>query len=226
MLCPVLHTLFRDPVFVVDSGNTYEREAILGFWASSGVARDPLSNIVLPSREVRTNWGVRRNVQDFLDAHPDHEPEGWDSRELLPPDRPLRAPPAVDADAEAPAAGDLDDGMPRGMREHCRAVANSMGGHLKEEVIVGLVQAFGGDADLKARLRQEFGQPVPPDGEAVPPAADAEPQEGSAEWQRARVHLDAVAQAHGGTVPDPLITHFASVFQVDEAILRTAYPRR
>jgi hypothetical protein len=31
LLCPITRVMYRDPVFVAESGNTYEREAIEGF---------------------------------------------------------------------------------------------------------------------------------------------------------------------------------------------------
>lgn len=38
LCCPITHALFRDPVFVGESGNTYEHEAIVSFWnQSSGI---------------------------------------------------------------------------------------------------------------------------------------------------------------------------------------------
>merc|ERR1719410_1552494 len=96
LMCPITNALFRDPVFVVDSGNTYERDVVLDFWRLAGVAKDPLTNLQLATRDVRTNWGVRREVQSFLDDHPNYVPTGWDSRELPTPDAPNAVPePAV-----------------------------------------------------------------------------------------------------------------------------------
>ena len=31
LLCPITRVMYRDPVFVAESGNTYKREAIEGF---------------------------------------------------------------------------------------------------------------------------------------------------------------------------------------------------
>eukprot|EP00927_Polykrikos_kofoidii_P085072 TRINITY_DN9146_c0_g2_i1.p1 TRINITY_DN9146_c0_g2~~TRINITY_DN9146_c0_g2_i1.p1 ORF type:complete len:451 (-),score=43.68 TRINITY_DN9146_c0_g2_i1:111-1337(-) len=86
LLCPITHVMFRDPVFVPDSGNTYEKEAIMRYWASQGQTRDPLTNTPLTAANLHTNWGVRRDVQRFLDAHPGHIPQGWPNREVpMPP---------------------------------------------------------------------------------------------------------------------------------------------
>lgn len=62
LCCPITHMLFRDPVFVPESGSTYEREAVLQFWRQSRgqPLRDAFSNMTLTSRTVLTNWGKRR----------------------------------------------------------------------------------------------------------------------------------------------------------------------
>ena len=84
LMCPITRTIFRDPVFVFDSGHTYERSAILSHFERNG-AKDPLTRRALSSTKVKTNWVVRQIVQDWLDKHPDVTPDGWDSRELLEP---------------------------------------------------------------------------------------------------------------------------------------------
>lgn len=92
LLCPITHAMYRDPVFVPESGNTYEREAITKYWASALPPRDALTNTIITNKELHTNWGVRREVQCFLDAHPGYVPQGW-------PDRKVPVP------AKAPGAG-------------------------------------------------------------------------------------------------------------------------
>jgi len=82
LLCPITHTMFRDPVFVPESGNTYERSAVEQYWATSPPPRDPLTNVALSGRTVHPNWMVRREVQRFLDTHPDYTPQGWLQREV------------------------------------------------------------------------------------------------------------------------------------------------
>ena len=53
LCCPITHCMLRDPVFVPESGTTYEREALLNFWrTSAGVRRDVLSNQPLSSEPV------------------------------------------------------------------------------------------------------------------------------------------------------------------------------
>lgn len=83
LLCSITHVMFRDPVFVPGSGNSYERSALLQYWATTpGPPRDPLSNVALQGRDVHTNWGLRRDVQRFLDLHPAYVPEGWPDRSV------------------------------------------------------------------------------------------------------------------------------------------------
>ena len=84
LVCPITRTMFRDPVMVVVSGHTYERNAVLSHFGRNG-AKDPLTRLALSSTKVMTNWAVRQIVQDWLDRHPDVTPDDWDSRELLEP---------------------------------------------------------------------------------------------------------------------------------------------
>jgi len=86
LLCPITRTIFRDPVFVFDSGHTYERSAILSHFERNG-AKDPLTRLALSSTKVKTNWAMRNVVQAWLDKHPGVTPDGWDSRELLEPSK-------------------------------------------------------------------------------------------------------------------------------------------
>ena len=86
LLCPITRTIFRDPVFVFDSGHTYERIAILSHFERNG-AKDPLTRLALSSTKVKTNWAMRNVVQAWLDKHPGVTPDGWDSRELLEPSK-------------------------------------------------------------------------------------------------------------------------------------------
>ena len=86
LLCPITRTMLRDPVFVVDSGHTYERSAILSHFDRNG-AKDPLTRRALSSTKVMTNWAMRNVVQAWLDKHPGVTPDGWDSRELLEPSK-------------------------------------------------------------------------------------------------------------------------------------------
>jgi len=115
LMCPITFTLMQDPVCPVDSGNTYDREALFKFWETSGSSRDPLTNVELASQEVRTNLGARRELQAFLDGHPGYLPEGWESRELPPPDAPRRRRPRREAPEEVIGNGLEMLGLPPGL---------------------------------------------------------------------------------------------------------------
>lgn len=86
LCCPITHCMFRDPVFVPESGTTYERAALLAFWQRApGRRRDVLSNCAITSDTVFVDWNKRREVAAWLSAHPERTPAGWDDREPPPP---------------------------------------------------------------------------------------------------------------------------------------------
>ena len=87
LCCPITHMLFRDPVFVPEAGTSYERSAIEEFWLQSGSLRDPLSNSVLSSDASFPNFDKRREVAAWLAEHPEYVPQGWESRDDIPPAR-------------------------------------------------------------------------------------------------------------------------------------------
>ena len=60
--CPITRTMFRDPVFGVESGHTYERSAILAHFRRNG-GKDPLTRRALSSTKVMTNWAMRNVVR-------------------------------------------------------------------------------------------------------------------------------------------------------------------
>ena len=69
---------------VTAGGQTYEREAISEHWRRSRQATDPLTGVVLPTRDVITNFDKRRCVQGFLDKHPDYVPAEKGARQSDP----------------------------------------------------------------------------------------------------------------------------------------------
>ena len=85
LTCPITKLMFRDPVFVAGSGNTYERDAIETFWRDRRDRRDPLTNARLKNANLFTNWTKRREVDAWLTRHPTQTPEGWTSRTAPPP---------------------------------------------------------------------------------------------------------------------------------------------
>ncbi|CAD7939183.1 unnamed protein product [Amoebophrya sp. A25] len=87
LCCPITMELFRDPV-VIASGNTYERSAIERVFGS-GNFKDPLTNALLPSALIVTNWDKRKQVQLYLESRgSDFVPSGWASRDVGAPAHP------------------------------------------------------------------------------------------------------------------------------------------
>ena len=78
LLCPITHVMFRDPVVLLGSGNTYEREAIERHLESSDI--DPRSNVKIQSKQLVTNRAIRHAVGAWLDENPGITPDGWDTR--------------------------------------------------------------------------------------------------------------------------------------------------
>ena len=83
LCCVITHEMYRDPVILTGSGNTYDRAAILAHLHNSDM--DPITNAPLGATEIITNWDKRREVQAFLDANQGFVPEGWASHEMPPP---------------------------------------------------------------------------------------------------------------------------------------------
>ena len=82
LICPITHMMFRVPVSI-DSGHTYEQQAILKHFESSG--RRTCPNTRKPvSDSMHVNWAIRKSVQNFLEDHPEYTPDGWNTRELPP----------------------------------------------------------------------------------------------------------------------------------------------
>ena len=76
LLCSLTQMMYRDPVVVAGSGNTYERAAVLSHWRRKGFPNDPLTNLNLTSDMLITNWDKRRDVQAFLTNHASYVPDG------------------------------------------------------------------------------------------------------------------------------------------------------
>lgn len=82
LFCPITRLMFRDPVIVVDSGHTYESDAIIQHFNKNGFF-DPLTrNRIKSNPTVVPNYVARKGVQDWLDSNPDLIPEGWPDREV------------------------------------------------------------------------------------------------------------------------------------------------
>ena len=82
LLCPITREMFRDPVVLVESGHTYEREAIEQHLRRSQI--DPRSNVRIGSKRLIANISMRMTVEAWLEDNPGVTPDGWTSRGMLP----------------------------------------------------------------------------------------------------------------------------------------------
>ena len=82
LLCPITYALFRDPVVAAD-GRTYELHALLAFWR-----RRPLADFVGGAAHARAGLRpahvTRRRVRQWLSAHTQSIPDGWDTADPGP----------------------------------------------------------------------------------------------------------------------------------------------
>jgi len=64
--CPITCAIFQEPVLVVESGQTYELDAVEQCWLGqeAGKWRDPLSNQLLRDLTVAPNWSLRRMIEE------------------------------------------------------------------------------------------------------------------------------------------------------------------
>ena len=71
ILCPITSQIMTDPV-MIESGNTYEREAILKWLKNNNT--DPLTNDKLNSKTVTPNRTVKRMIVTYLDKQKEKNP--------------------------------------------------------------------------------------------------------------------------------------------------------
>ncbi|MAN25546.1 MAG: hypothetical protein CME10_14880 [Gemmatimonadetes bacterium] len=88
LLCPISGVMFRDPVVLLASGITFDRQAIEE-WLSKGKLTCPVTRVPVTSDNVvLTNFTARGSVERWLRENSDRTPEGWNTREMLPPTHP------------------------------------------------------------------------------------------------------------------------------------------
>jgi hypothetical protein len=56
LMCSLSYMMFREPMFVPESGKTYERSLLEAFWKKCGETKDPVTNVVIDSTKTFTNW--------------------------------------------------------------------------------------------------------------------------------------------------------------------------
>ncbi len=67
-LCTITGEVLFDPVVVVESGHSYEREAILGWFQNHST--DPQSRTPLVSKNIIDNHSLKRIILQYLSKHP------------------------------------------------------------------------------------------------------------------------------------------------------------
>ncbi len=67
ILCPITSQIMTEPVMLIDSGNTYEREGILQWLEKNNT--DPLTNEILNNKSIKPNLMAKRLIVSFLDKH-------------------------------------------------------------------------------------------------------------------------------------------------------------
>ena len=85
LLCPITKRMYKDPVIVVATGQTYEMKAITNHLENT--ANDPVTRetIIGTKPILQINWGIRKAVEFWLKEHPYKIPSGWDTRDIIPP---------------------------------------------------------------------------------------------------------------------------------------------
>ena len=115
LLCPITRVMFRDPVMLMESGHTYEREDIE---RHLGIKRtDPRTNVPIKSTRVMTNTNTRMAVEAWLADNPGITPYGWETREVPAPAQHPQPGPARHAPPMEYYLPDLD--VLREWRESC-----------------------------------------------------------------------------------------------------------
>lgn len=61
-ICPITHQIMKDPVMLVETGKSYDRDALDNWLQMSN--RDPMSNTVLESKQVQTNYNLRDAIRE------------------------------------------------------------------------------------------------------------------------------------------------------------------
>jgi hypothetical protein len=61
-ICPITHHIMKDPVMLVETGKSYDRDALDKWLRMSN--RDPMTNTVLESKQVQANYNVRDAIRE------------------------------------------------------------------------------------------------------------------------------------------------------------------
>lgn len=67
-ICPITSTLMRSPAFLVETGNTFEYDAVARWVVIQGNRRDPLTNESFRNPQIVPNAQLRREIQRWCEA--------------------------------------------------------------------------------------------------------------------------------------------------------------
>jgi hypothetical protein len=85
IICPITQQIMTDPVMLVESGHTYEREAILAHLKTKKT--DPLTNVLISNASIAPNHTVKKLIVSFLDKqraiHPTIDQETYLPQSLI-----------------------------------------------------------------------------------------------------------------------------------------------
>ena len=84
LCCPISGMMFRDPVIVVDTGYTYERECILQHFKRN-LLSDPITGEKVTG-VIQVNRTVRDSVAEWMKTNAGIAPRGWDGVFIPDPD--------------------------------------------------------------------------------------------------------------------------------------------
>ncbi len=73
IICPITFQIMNDPVMLVESGNTYERESILQWLEKNNT--DPLTNEKISNKTIAPNRAIKRLIISFLEENKQKTPD-------------------------------------------------------------------------------------------------------------------------------------------------------
>lgn len=83
LCCPITEDLYKDPVVLVETGQTYERKSIEQ-WFSRGHKIDPLTGKQLTSIQLVPNYAIKGLVQSWIDRRGQNGSQAPDAEAVSP----------------------------------------------------------------------------------------------------------------------------------------------
>jgi len=67
--CPISLEIMKDPVIVVETGQTYERSKIEDWWSKRRIKVDPTTNLKLKDPKLVPNIALRNTIEEYMKIH-------------------------------------------------------------------------------------------------------------------------------------------------------------